>query len=80
MSLNSFFPFDSIRPNQKRALDDIDQALKSGYKFIFLEAPTGFGKSAVAVALSRFLGSSIFGLQQKIYKLSILEISHIYMR
>ena len=58
MSLNSFFPFDNIRPNQKRALDDIDQALKSGYKFIFLEAPTGFGKSAVAVALSRFLGSS----------------------
>jgi ATP-dependent DNA helicase DinG len=58
MSLNSFFPFDSIRPNQKRALDDIDQALKSGYKFIFLEAPTGFGKSAVAVALARFLGSS----------------------
>ena len=56
MSLNSFFPFDNIRPNQKRALDDIDQALKSGYKFIFLEAPTGFGKSAVAVTLSRFLG------------------------
>ncbi len=58
MSLNSFFPFDKMRPNQKKALDDIDQALKSGYKFIFLEAPTGFGKSAVAVTLSRFLGSS----------------------
>ncbi len=58
MSLNSFFPFDNIRPNQKKVLDDIDQSLKSGYKFLFLEAPTGFGKSAVAVALSRFLGSS----------------------
>jgi ATP-dependent DNA helicase DinG len=58
MSLISFFPFDNIRPNQQKVLDDIDQALKSGYKYIFLEAPTGFGKSAVAVALSRFLGSS----------------------
>jgi Rad3-related DNA helicase len=58
MSLISFFPFDSIRPNQKKVLDEIDQALKSGYKFIFLEAPTGFGKSAVAITLSRFLGSS----------------------
>jgi len=58
MSLRSFFPFDSIRSNQDRVLGEIDQALKSGYKYIFLEAPTGFGKSAVAVALSRFLGSS----------------------
>ncbi len=39
-------------------LDELDQALKSDYKFIFLEAPTGFGKSAVAVTLARFLGSS----------------------
>jgi Rad3-related DNA helicase len=58
MSLISFFPFDNIRPNQKRVLDEVDQALKSGFKFIFLEAPTGFGKSAVAVTLSRYLGSS----------------------
>lgn len=58
MSLISFFPFDNIRPNQKKVLDEIDQALKSGFKFIFLEAPTGFGKSAVAITLSRFLGSS----------------------
>jgi len=58
MSLISFFPFDNIRPNQKKVLNEIDQALKSGFKFIFLEAPTGFGKSAVAITLSRFLGSS----------------------
>jgi len=58
MSLISFFPFDNIRPNQKKVLDEIDQALKSGFKFIFLEAPTGFGNSAVAITLSRFLGSS----------------------
>src|SRR5215210_1552718 len=58
MSMRSFFPLDRIRPNQDKVLDELDQALKSDYKFIFLEAPTGFGKSAVAVTLARFLGSS----------------------
>jgi ATP-dependent DNA helicase DinG len=58
MSMRSFFPLDRIRPNQDKVLDELDQALKSDYKFIFLEAPTGFGKSAVAVALARSLGSS----------------------
>lgn len=58
MSMQKFFPLDYIRPNQDKVLDELDQALKSDYKFIFLEAPTGFGKSAVAVTLARFLGSS----------------------
>lgn len=58
MSLRSFFPLDNIRPKQEKILGELDQALKSKYKFIFLEAPTGFGKSAVAVTLARFLGSS----------------------
>ena len=56
--MRSFFPLDYVRPNQDKVLDELDQALKSDYKFIFLEAPTGFGKSAVAVTLARFLGSS----------------------
>ncbi|HYF98991.1 MAG TPA: helicase C-terminal domain-containing protein [Candidatus Saccharimonadales bacterium] len=49
---------ETIRPKQAKVLEELDQALKSNYKFIFLEAPTGFGKSAVAVTLARFLGSS----------------------
>ena len=80
MSLISFFPFDNIRPNQKKVLDEINQALKSGFKFIFLEAPTGFGKSAVAITLSRFLGSSHLCILLKIYKINIQEIFHIYMK
>ena len=58
MSMRSFFPLETIRPKQAQVLEELDQALKSNYKFIFLEAPTGFGKSAVAVTLARFLGSS----------------------
>ena len=54
-----FFPvYDYVRPTQEKVLDELDQSLKSGLQILFLEAPTGFGKSAVAVALARFLGSS----------------------
>lgn len=52
------FPFPHIREKQKSVLADIESAVKSGYKQIFLEAPTGFGKTPVAIALARYLGSS----------------------
>lgn len=39
-------------------LDEICNAFNSGYKYIVLEAPTGFGKSAVAITLALSLGSS----------------------
>jgi len=52
------FPFPQIREKQKSALADIESAIKSGYRQIFLEAPTGFGKTPVAIALARYLGSS----------------------
>ena len=52
------FPFSQIREKQKNVLAEIESAVKSGYKQIFLEAPTGFGKTPVAIALARYLGSS----------------------
>ena len=39
-------------------LNDISDAFNSGYRCVLLEAPTGFGKSAVAIALALTLGSS----------------------
>jgi ATP-dependent DNA helicase DinG len=54
----TYFPFPSIREKQKKVLDMIESALKSGYRQIFLEAPTGFGKTPVAMTLARYLGSS----------------------
>ena len=39
-------------------MKQIAQAINDGYKIIVLEAPTGFGKSPVAIALGRTLGSS----------------------
>jgi ATP-dependent DNA helicase DinG len=54
----TYFPFPSIREKQKKILDIIESAIKSGYKPIFLEDPTGFGKTPVAITLARYLGSS----------------------
>ncbi len=53
----SFFPYASMRPFQKEALEQIEKALNSA-KFVILEAPVGFGKSAVAASICRYLGSA----------------------
>ncbi len=52
-ALAESFPYRQMRPFQKDVLEKIDAALASGKKFIILEAPVGFGKSAVAAALCR---------------------------
>src|ERR1700733_12492645 len=57
-SLLQSFPHQGMRPFQKEILEKMEAALGSGKKFIILEAPVGFGKSAVAAALCRYLGSA----------------------
>jgi len=52
------FPFTDMRERQSHVLNEIATAFASGYKYILLEAPTGFGKSPVAVAIALTLGSS----------------------
>jgi Rad3-related DNA helicase len=52
------FPFRAIRDRQRKVIEDICNALNSGCKHIILEAPTGFGKSAVGISLARTLGTS----------------------
>ncbi len=52
------FPFPTKRESQYNVLKEIDAAFASGYRHIILEAPTGFGKSPVAIAVALTLGSS----------------------
>jgi ATP-dependent DNA helicase DinG len=52
------FPFPTKRESQSGVLNQIDTAFDSGYKIILLEAPTGFGKSPVVIAVALTLGSS----------------------
>ncbi|MGA8916323.1 MAG: hypothetical protein WB474_10060, partial [Nitrososphaeraceae archaeon] len=57
-NLVSNFPFKEIRPKQLEVLQQIADAINARYKYIVLEAPTGFGKSPVAIAVGRTLGTS----------------------
>jgi ATP-dependent DNA helicase DinG len=52
------FPFPNLRERQSYVLNEIATALASGYRYIILEAPTGFGKSPVAIAVALTLGTS----------------------
>lgn len=52
------FPFPNIRVRQSYVLKEIGDAIASDYKYILLEAPTGFGKSPVAIAAAMTLGTS----------------------
>ncbi|MFY9871993.1 MAG: helicase C-terminal domain-containing protein, partial [Candidatus Nitrosopolaris sp.] len=52
------FPFPTRRESQSHVLNEIANAFASDYKYILLEAPTGFGKSPVAIAVALTLGSS----------------------
>ena len=62
------FPFTSQRDNQASVLGQICNAFNSNYRYIILEAPTGFGKSPVAIAVAMTLGSSYIVPLPRIYK------------
>jgi ATP-dependent DNA helicase DinG len=47
-----------MRKNQSHVLNEISTGFASGCKYIVLEAPTGFGKSPVAIAVARTSGTS----------------------
>ncbi|MGB6527514.1 MAG: DEAD/DEAH box helicase family protein [Candidatus Nitrosopolaris sp.] len=52
------FPFQTLRDKQSFVLKEIVTAFASDYRHIILEAPTGFGKSPVAIAVALTLGTS----------------------
>lgn len=59
MSILEYFPTNLYSPRQiqKDILNEIEQLLPS-YNKIIISAPTGVGKSAIAISLARYLGSS----------------------
>ena len=61
MNLLEHFP-DGFTPRkeQETILKEIGEYLDSGYKKIILSAPTGIGKSLVAVTLARALGYLVY--------------------
>jgi len=63
MSIREFFPHESIRESQHKVLDIME---KTDKRFIILEAPTGTGKSPLAIALAQYLRSQKEGLLYRV--------------
>ena len=60
------FPFPRFRPGQGEALEQARAAFAAGKRFVVIEAPTGAGKSAVAVTLAREASSAFVLTNQKV--------------
>lgn len=57
-NIMDFFPLDVARRTQEIVLKEIQNAFESGKKVIVLEAPVGSGKSAMALTVAGFYGTS----------------------
>lgn len=52
-----FFPFESYRPGQERAICEAIDRFEDGAENVIIEAPTGTGKTPIAITVSRYLTS-----------------------
>ena len=52
------FPFEQPRVGQLDIIQDINDAIRKGFKYIILEAGTGTGKSAIATTLAKMYESA----------------------
>jgi len=52
---SNYFPFPSIRKEQKSAIEFAIDAYEAGKKYVILELGTGVGKSATGVTIARYM-------------------------
>jgi len=60
--LKKHFPYKTIRPAQKEAIEFAIDSFNKGKKYVIIEAGTGVGKSAVAWTLSNFFDYTTYFL------------------
>ena len=66
LSVTASFPFKAYRQGQREALEQARAAFARGKRFVVIEAPTGSGKSAIAVTLAREAKSAYVLTAQKL--------------
>lgn len=66
MSILNHFPRQTFYPNQREALLQIEEGIKSGKRFILLEMGTGGGKSVIMYTTSRLLGTAHIVVMQHV--------------
>ena len=64
--MSASFPFKTYRKGQKEAIEGARAAFKRGKRFVVIEAPTGSGKSAIAITFAREANSAYVLTAQKI--------------
>ena len=65
-TIESLFPFDSFRENQREVIEAIIKALyDEDYKNVVLDAPVGSGKSAVLTTVLRYGGDGFYVTPQR---------------
>jgi len=50
-----YFPFKNIREQQATAIEFVLNEFESGKRFVIMDLPTGIGKSAIAIAIARYM-------------------------
>jgi len=50
--IDSNFPFENYRPNQREVIKEVFELFKN-FRYVILEAPTGSGKSPIAVTIAK---------------------------
>ena len=63
-NIEDYFPYTKFRRNQRRILSKIVKSFESDKDLVILEAPTGFGKSPVNVALGRYFEPTFYTTPQ----------------
>lgn len=64
--LYNFFPFKKYRKNQKEVIREIVETFANGEKVVVLEAPTGTGKSPIAITIAKYFERAHIITPQKI--------------
>ena len=64
--ISQYFPFKEYRVHQRETLDKIEAALRVGKRYVIVEAPTGAGKSPMAVSAGLWAESAYILTSQKI--------------
>ncbi len=72
-AIDKHFPFDEFRPGQRECIEFILNAFNSGKRFVVVEAPTGSGKSAIAMTVAGFAEQSYYITIQKILQSQLVR-------
>jgi ATP-dependent DNA helicase DinG len=59
VQFEKYFPHEKIRESQETAISFAIEAFLSGKKYVILEAGTGVGKSAIGIAIARYLANQV---------------------